>query len=483
MSDHKKINRRTFLGQASCAAVGMTTFMSTIFNLKAIEAATYHNMPYLFGPFDDYKALVCILLGGGMDSYNLLVPKDNAGYNEYATTRSNLAIPKNNLLTINPNNTGGQPFGLHPSMTFLSTQFSAGNVAFISNVGTLLAPTTKAQVQNGSAQLPLGLYSHSDQVAHWQTGIPQDRVATGWGGKMADLLNSLPIPPMQNPNISMNISLSGSNIFQTGNNSVEFSLSPENGSQGFNGYDHNGWLMQQIRAEVVDGMIEAQYQDLFRQTYAKTIKSGRDGHDAYEIALQNTPPLQTDFLDCNDGDAGWGCIEKAVQRIAETINIRQALGVKRQIFFVEFGGWDHHDELLNNEASMLGRLDSALSTFYDALVEMNVLDKVTTFTISEFSRTLLSNGNGTDHAWGANVFAMGGAVNGNSIYGQYPDLALDSNQEIGNGILLPTTSTDEYFAELALWFGVPASDLLMLYPNLGNFYNTSSGQNPIGFLT
>jgi uncharacterized protein (DUF1501 family) len=176
--------------------------------------------------------------------------------------------------------------------------------------------------------------------------------------------------------------------------------------------------------------------------------------------------------------------------IAKTIAGRDALNMNRQIFFVEYGGWDHHDELLNNQALMLGEVDNALYEFNAAMEQLGIADKVTTFSLSEFSRTLTSNGNGTDHAWGGNTFVMGGAVNGRRIFGNYPSLALtnynptmDTNPlEVGGGSLIPTTSADEYFAELALWYGVPASELVTLFPNIGNFYTPMSGSNPIGFL-
>jgi uncharacterized protein (DUF1501 family) len=171
-----------------------------------------------------------------------------------------------------------------------------------------------------------------------------------------------------------------------------------------------------------------------------------------------------------------------MKMIARTIQVRQQLGLKRQTFFVRFDGWDHHDELLNNHSQMLGILSKAMSEFQSALKELNLEDKVTTFTISDFARTLTSNGNGTDHAWGGNVMVMGKQVKGKEVYGQYPNLILNSEIELGGGVLIPKVSTDEYFAELALWYGVSPSDLPLLFPNIGNFYNTMSGQGPLGFM-
>lgn len=472
---HHKIKRRTFLGQASCAAMGMTTLFSTVLNLKAMNAAATLNFPSIAppDPFDDYKAIVCFLMAGGSDTFNMLVPTGTSDYNEYAETRSNQALPLNELIPINPTNTPGKTFGVHKNMPHMASMFDSGKLAFVSNVGTLIEPTTKTSLYNGTVDLPLGLYSHSDQVMHWQTSVPHDRVATGWGGKMVDLLNSMPNGPDTNPNISMNISLSGSNVFQTGLESVEFALNPSEGAIGMNGYGDE-WFSSQLRTEAVDNMVDAQYQDIFKKTYAKTVKTARDGNIQYQEAEANATPLQTEF------DQNY--LSQAFERIAKTINIREALGMKRQVFFVEYGGWDNHDELLNIMEEKLEEVDNALNSFNLALEEMGLSDKVTTFSISEFSRTLISNGNGTDHAWGGNMFVMGGAVNGQKIYGQYPQLALNSSLEIGNGVLIPTTSADEYFAELAMWYNVPTSGLLDIFPNLGNFYSVASGNNPIGFM-
>lgn len=472
---HHKIKRRTFLGQASCAAMGLTTLFSTVLNLKAMNASAALNFPYLTppDPFDDYKAVVCLLLAGGNDSYNMLIPTGTSDYNEYSGVRSNQAIPQNNIIAINPTNTPGKTFGVNPNMPHMASMFDAGKLAFVANVGTLIEPTTKSSVYNGSVDLPLGLFSHSDQVMHWQTSVPHDRVATGWGGKIVDLLNAMPNGPASNPNISMNISLSGSNVFQTGQNGVEFSLHPEWGALGLNGYGEE-WFTSQLRTEAIDNMVDAQYQDIFKKTYTNTLKTARDGNIQYQEAEANATPLTTEF-DTNN-------LSRSFERIAKTINIRQELGMKRQVFFVEYGGWDNHDELLLTQGTLLSEVDNALNSFNLAMEELGIADKVTTFSISEFSRTLISNGNGTDHAWGGNVFAMGGAVNGQKIYGQYPQLALDSSLEIGNGVIVPTTSADEFFAELAMWYNVPTSGLLDIFPNLGNFYSVSSGANPIGFM-
>ncbi len=470
MGNDHKVSRRKFLGQASCAAVGSTTLFSTLFNLKSVNAAASFNSSIGSKP-NDYKAIVCLLNAGGIDSFNMLIPRSNTEYNQYANTRSNVAIPQGDLLPINPLVSDGKQYGLHPSLVHMQSLFETNKLAFVSNIGSLVQPITKQQFYNGSVPIPLGLYSHSDQIMHWQTGVPHARVAQGWGGKMADLM----VSANENQTVSMNISLSGSNVFQTGNNSVEYSLHPVQGSIGINGYNDD-WLINQLRKAAIDGMVNPTYQNVFKNTYAKTIKTAIDGNELLSTVLDNAPVFTTPFSN-ND-------LSSSFQMIAKTIAGRVELDMNRQIFFIEYGGWDHHDELINAQAVMLTEVDNALFEFNAAMEQLGLLDNVTTFSLSEFSRTLTSNGNGTDHAWGGNVFVMGGAVYGRNIYGTFPSLALGNSnpQEIGGGSLIPTTAADQYFAEIAMWYGVPVSELATLFPNIGYFFDTTSGSSPLGFL-
>ena len=456
--------RRKFIKQTSCAAIGTTTLLSTLLNLKTMNAASIANSSvYLDG---GYKALVCIYKGGGNDSFNMLIPKqDNNEYNVYATSRSNQAIPQNDILALN-----GSNYGLHPELTNMQSMYDNGEVAFISNVGTLIEPIDQTNYYDGTADLPLGLYSHADQSQQWQTSVPHDRTAVGWGGKIGDLMQSM----NTNQDISLNISLAGNNVFQTGATTSEFTVDPNNGAILINGYG-DPWLFSQLRTEAIDNMIEASYQDLFKQTYMDVVKVSRDANLQYKDALDSVT-LNTPFSTATNE------LSKRLELVAKTIAARDTIGVTRQIFFVDFGAWDHHDELLNSQADNFADMDEALMEFKDALNELNMFDCVTTFSLSEFSRTLSSNGNGTDHAWGANVFVMGGAINGGTIYGTYPNLELGSNIDVGGGVLIPDTSCDEYFAELSRWFGVSSSELATIFPNIGNFYDVNSGVNPIGFL-
>lgn len=280
----------------------------------------------------------------------------------------------------------------------------------------------------------------------------------------------------QNQSISMNLSFAGSNLFQTGETSVEYALIAGEGSLGIQAFDDQPWNLERemIRNSAVNSIVDETYQDIFRKTYINTVKTARDGHELFSNAFEQS----TDFAGLFAQDD----LSRAFETIAKTISVQSDLMMNRQIFFVELGGWDHHDGLGEDYSYRLAMLDEALGSFNTALDQMNMADCVTTFSISEFGRTLTSNGNGSDHAWGGNMMVMGGAVNGGQIHGTYPSLALDGDLEIGGGVLIPTLSADEYFAEIAKWFGVMDSDLSSLFPNLGNFYDPMSGSAPIGFL-
>jgi uncharacterized protein (DUF1501 family) len=357
------ITRRKFFGQASCAAVGAATLWSSLVNLKGLAAAAVANTTTMADP--EFKALVCVFMGGGNDSFNMLMPRDTAEYAEYATTRSNIAIPLNDMLQVFPNNTGGRLFGIHPSMTNAQQLFNSGKMAFISNVGTLVEPITKDQLWNGEGAVPLGLFSHSDQGQQWMTGLPNGRSGTGWGGKVADLIKDM----NNNPNISMNLSLNGTNIFQTGENTVEFALDPYDGSSGIDGYGATeDWnVFDRMRTKALNSMIDAEYQDMFKKTYIDVIRRSRDGHAQFQEAIEGVPVFQTVFTD--------NYLSNSFQMAAKTIAAHEALGMKRQIIFIEYGGWDHHDEVLNAQSGMLLELDAALGEFQTCMEELGLASR------------------------------------------------------------------------------------------------------------
>lgn len=469
MGKHKhNISRREFIGQ-SCAAVGYTTLFSSLISLKAMAASAANNSSLKLAANGDYKALVCVMLGGGNDSFNMLMPQGNTEYNEYATTRSNLAIAQNELLQINPMTSDGRSFGLHPAMAEMQQLFESGDLSFLANVGTLIEPSTKSDIQNSVVKTPLGLFSHSDQQQQWQTGKPHERTNIGWGGRIADLLQS----SNSNQNISMNISLLGNNVFQRGNEVIPYSISNQ-GSIGING--HGGQNpYDQLKTQALNSLMDRDYHDIYKNSYINTIKASHDASLEFQAAIDTVPDFATAMPQGN-------YLARQLRMVAKTISARDTLGFNRQIFYVQLGGWDHHDELLINQNNNLSLLSEAMKYFNDLMTELNTNDCVTTFNISDFGRTLTSNGNGTDHAWGGNTFMMGGAVNGKELYGEYPTLALNSNVSLYDGVLIPSTANDLYIAELALWFGVSASDLPLILPNLTNFYDINSGVQPLGFM-
>ncbi len=459
------ITRRRFLGQASCAAIGSTALFNTLLNLRMAGTAAGQSI----GGGNDYKALVCLFLAGGNDSFNMLVPRGVAEWTEYQAIRRDLALPRESLLEINPLNDPGRVLGVHPNMPEVRNLFESGRVAFLANVGTLVERITKSQYESGSVPIPLGLYSHSDQIQQWQTSVPDHAGAIGWAGRMADLL----APVNQNQNISMNISLSGSNIWQIGVQTTEYAIGTD-GSVGLSGVD-SPWNNDPVRGAAIDSMLDLQYKNLFEQTFVRKTRDAIDAHHQFSAAINSAPPITTPF----PPDSWLG---DQLRMVARTIAARSMLNVRRQTFFVMAGGWDHHDEVINNQQVMLADVSAALGAFQAAMAELGVENDVTLFTASDFGRTLTSNGAGSDHAWGGNQIIMGGAVNGRRIFGQYPVLFEDNPLDTGRGRLIPTTSVDEYFADLALWFGVDKSNLPLVLPNIQRFYSLASSAAPIGIV-
>ena len=259
-----------------------------------------------------------------------------------------------------------------------------------------------------------------------------------------------------------------------GNQSAEYAIrASAGGSVGISTYDGTSALDNALK-QGAESLLAQQYQDIFKSTFTNKITDSQSNHVEFSAALGQAPVINTSFSD--------NAVSANMELIAKTIAVRDVLNVKRQTFFITIGGWDHHDEVLNNQVAMLSVVSKALSEFQTAMEELNLSDCVTTFTASDFGRTLTSNGNGSDHAWGGNVMVLGGAVNGGQIFGEYPSLALNSTDDVGGAILLPTISTDEYFAELSKWFGVSNGDLSYVLPNVGNFYDVNSENLPIGFM-
>jgi uncharacterized protein (DUF1501 family) len=469
-------NRRQFLGQASCAAVSSVPVLNTLLNLSVAEKVSAVTAP----ANGEYRALVCLFLSGGNDSFNMLVPREASAYAQYQATRSNLALAPGSLIDIHP--TGQPDFAVHSGMPEVASLFEAGNAAFVANVGTLIEPVqNRTQVNTLAKLLPLGLFSHSDQIEQWQTSLPHQRSGIGWAGRTADLLQGL----NDNPKVPMNISLDGSNVWQTGDNVAEYAITT-GGAVALQNYKF-GWQQydtgSQAFSQGVDSQLALQYSNVLMQTFNTRKKAAMEAYDAFTTATSAALPGGVTFPSTYVGSR-LQMIAKAIQGHAHA-----SLGAVRQTFFINWGGWDHHSGVLTYQSQMLPQVSAAIGAFYNALTAMGMQNNVTLFTASDFGRTLTSNGQGSDHAWGGNQLVVGGRVVGKKIHGQYPSLALNPQSgpeqnplDLGSGRLIPTTSCDQFFAELALWLGVSPTDLPVVLPNIGNFYSPGSASPPVGFM-
>jgi uncharacterized protein (DUF1501 family) len=474
------ISRRKFLGETACTAMTSVSVMNMILNLKLANQAAAQTVGG--GSPSDTKTLVCVFLHGGMDSYNLLVPRDTTRHGVYTTSRSNLALPLASLKPLTETTPiGSNLYGLHPSCTGLQELFNGiggdankRRLAFISNVGTLVQPTTKADYLNEIKPLPKALFSHSDQIDQWQTSVPQGLPElSGWAGRAADVLHS----SSNSSTSAMSISLAGNNVLQIGNSNTQFVVT-ETGALSLTApYDTSQTNPLNLKNTAYRGLIEQEHANLIEKSYANLTKNSLDLQQYFQGLFNNFNDaiLTTPFPD--------NYIAKQFQAAAKIIFLRQALGLKRQTIFISMGGWDHHSELINAQAGMLAVLSGALTAFQKALEELNLADSVITFTGSDFGRTMRSNGAGSDHAWGGNAMIMGGSIKGGKVYGNFPDQTFESNDDVGyGGRFIPSTSVDAYFYEMLRWFGVSAANMSYVLPNIGNFHNPYSNTLPLNYL-
>ena len=449
------INRRSLLRRGAQSAVSLGMSSVVPFSLLGSAGASAS---------DDYRAVVCVLLAGGADSYNILVPRSEQAYAQYQTRRSDLALSRNDLLPLE-GALDGVSFGLHPAMSNLQQRFNAGQATLVTNIGPLVEPTTRAALEAGNVRLPLGLFSHSDQILSWQTATPANRAGTGFGGRMLDAM------PAANAGLALagNISLSGNNSFQAGAATGSYAVSASDGVRRIAGYDND------VFRRYFDRFLEDPSTSPLRRVYGNKVQSAIDAGDVFNSALEGATALSTPFSE--------HYFSAAMKRIAELMSVRESLGVTRQTFFVTYGGWDHHEDTLGQQANMLPALDAGLGQFQIALEELGLSQSVTTFTISDFGRTLTSNGKGSDHGWGGNAMIMGGAVQGGQLYGHFPEQVEDNPLDVGRGRFLPSTATDAMYAEISRWMGVTPESLGSVLPNWANFEGSTQGAGLTGMLT
>ena len=456
-------SRRHFLRHACCAAVGTTGMLSALAQLRAIGAVAGDSLP---GPRtaaavpSDYKALVCLYLQGGNDATNLIVPATGTDYTAYARTRADLALGQTSLLPLAPATyRDGRTWGLNAAVPELQQLFAQRKVAFLANVGTLVRPTTLAQYRSGVG-LPRQLFSHADQTVQWQSSIADRASETGWGGRMADLVNAM----NSNNQISMSITLNGANRFEVGNTVTPYALY-YGGASSLNAGGVSPGSTQRLAA--IKRIMAGPQSNLLAAALGGVTKEAIGDAELVKAALNAAPPLATPF--------SAGTFAQRLRTIARVISVAGTLGLKRQIFFVQLGGWDLHGGQAAGHGPLLAEISDALKSFYDATVELGVANQVTTFTASDFGRTYVPNAGGTDHGWGNHQLIMGGAVKGGDIYGTMPSLTVNGPDDTGRGRWIPSTSVDEYNATLATWFGVSQSNLSTVLPNIGRFAKPDLG--------
>ncbi|HEX4481618.1 MAG TPA: DUF1501 domain-containing protein [Rudaea sp.] len=462
------VNRREFLRKSICAALGGASLYSALGNLRLVQAATNQTL------FSDYKALVCIFLYGGNDSLNTLVPTSGIPLTNYKSLRGGLA-QTTGLHALTPLAGGGASdsanYALHPGMPELATLFNSGKAAVVANVGTLLYPTSQLQFQNGSIAVPPQLLSHNDQQSQWQTSRPDDASANGWGGRVADLLHS-----GNSGQIPMSVSVSGTNLFQRGSIVNQYGVDPSGvTAMNYLGDGSETWIIGDgpIDDDVTayNALIASGTQsNVLERAFADVNSRAITNYQLVTAALQSAPTLTTQFPNTDLGNQ--------LAMVAKLISVRSALGMSRQVFFVSTGNYDTHSDQIENQQDNLSELSQAVSAFYNATTEpaLNVANNVTTFTASDFGRSLQANSSGTDHGWGGHHFVVGGAVRGQRFYGTMPSLASNKNpDDTGYGQIIPTLAVDQYAATLATWFGVASGDLATVFPNLGRFSSANLG--------
>ncbi len=413
--------------------------------------------------FDDYKALVCVFLFGGNDSFNMLVPRSTAEYDVYAAARQNLAVARDVLLPIQPLTNDGAQYGLHPGMPGIRDLFEVGRAAVIANVGPLIQPTTRDQYLNRTVPVPPQLFSHNDQQDQWHTLRGRAGIPTGWAGRIADALAS----ETGAQQIALNISLNGTTRFQAGASTLPYTI----GTTGAPAYFGMTRAPEdRDRRAAFDALLGRNWPSIFARAFARVNRRALDTADLVNAALALAPTLTTPFPSSR--------LAQQLAMVARLIAVRDELEMSRQIFFVAAGGFDTHDNQVSDQPNLLVDVSASIAAFHAATVELAVANQVTTFTQSDFGRTLTSNGDGTDHGWGGHQLVAGDAVRGRDIFGRMPRLEIGGPDDVGAGRIIPTISVDQFAATLAKWFGVADAELNAIAPNLSNFT-----QRDLGFLT
>ncbi len=454
-------SRRAFLKRSSMLAMAGAAAPWAL-NLAAMgEAAA--------ATATDYKALVCVFLYGGNDYGNTLIPYDDARYALYQGMRPTLAYTQAQLAptVLAPTTAlaGGLQYAIAPELTPLLPLFNQGKMGVMLNVGTLVQPTTKAQYVANNVPLPPRLFSHNDQQSVWQSSSPEG-ATSGWGGRMGDLFEA------GNGNAVFTcINVSSNAVYLSGKMATQYQVSTS-GPVPLNGVTKPLFGSTACSA-ALQNLVTASSANLFENEYARVSARSLSAGGTLSAALAAGPTINTPFP-----TPGTNGLADQLKLVARMISTADTVGAKRQVFFVSMGGFDTHDGLATIHPGLLTSVAEALSAFYAATVELGVANQVTTFTASDFGRTLTAN-DGSDHGWGSMHFMLGGAVNGGRYYGTPPVVANGGPDDVGQGRLLPSTSVDQYAATMGAWLGISDTDLLTVLPNLANW---DPSQRKLGFV-
>ncbi len=422
---------------------------------------------------DDYRALVCVFLFGGMDCHDTVLPYDATSYAGYAQVRSSLlnayalqpggssrALENLLPLELTGSNFGGREFALPPQLGGLHSLFAAGRAAIVGNVGPLIEPTDRAALLAGTANVPARLFSHNDQQSTWMSFAPEG-AQLGWGGRFGDAA----VQSGANvESIFSQVSLAGNNVFLTGDLVSPYQIS----ASGVPSIE----LIEAAARRAGPGLggimrdhfasANTSFDNLFARDFVNLSRVSLAANDTLDQALrEGNSSLSAAFPTTALG--------AQLQTVAQTIAVREVLGARRQVFFVALGGFDTHSTQATDLPGLQQDVGDSIAAFYAATQELGVANAVTTFTAADFGRTLTVNGDGTDHGWGAHQFVVGGAVNGGRVYGEIPPYSLDHSQDAGNGRLIPTTSVEQFAAPLGRWFGLSEPELAAALPGLSAF--------------
>ncbi|MGH9946410.1 MAG: DUF1501 domain-containing protein [Pyrinomonadaceae bacterium] len=497
-------SRREFLKKSGCA-LGMATLATQMqhFGMMSALAQKVDESDAKTEGGANYKALVLVFMAGGADGNNMVIPNHNSGtshtYNMYAAARSaqGLAIAQGSLLPFNVPAMGGLSFGFHPSLGPGATNainngihelWGLGKLAVVTNVGSLVRPMTKAQYQNNTIQKPYQLFSHSDQVSQYQTSISNTQSFTGWGGRMSDKMTAGNNPSALIPTIT---SINGAQLFTAGQMTLPMAIAAANntGTPNLaNVLNPQGFSTSTANQARLAAFNQLRTVDL-ESNYVAAASNVTDLAISANTALQTSQEVTATFPNTSIG--------LQLKQVARLVKKRFDLNVNRQIFYCQIGGWDTHNGQLGDQVNLFSQLGQAMRAFYDEMGVQGVSNDVTTFTMSDFGRTLNPAGTGagtvgSDHAWGNHVMVMGGSVLGGDFYGMptsngtpFPSLIIgasgpdDTDSNSGaRGRWIPTTSVDQYAATLARWFGLQQADQTAVFPNIGNFASSNLGFLP-----